>query len=224
MSDADLDFDKALLGAAFALAGTKGWDAVSVVEAARTANLDLAQARERFPGRAAILIRFGRLADRTALASEDSEGSVRDRLFYLLMQRLDVLQAHRAGVLALLRVLPARPCTAALLDRATRTSMRWMLNTGGVPTAGFRGELRVCGLYGVWLWAVRAWQGDETDDMSATMAALDIALQRAERLGHWLGGRSGTSTRPPAPEAEFDEPPPDQPPLDEPPGPEVPAP
>ncbi len=44
MSDAE--FDKALLRAAFALAGAAGWDAVTVAEAARSANLDLARARE----------------------------------------------------------------------------------------------------------------------------------------------------------------------------------
>ncbi len=187
MSDAE--FDKALVGAAFALAEKDGWDAVSVAEAARSAGLDLARARVRFPSRAAILLRLGRLADQAALAQLPAEGTVRDRLFYLLMQRIDVLQEHRAGMLGLLRRLPFDPGTALLLDSATRRSMRWLLDAAGVPTAGLRGAVRVHGLYGVWLWAIRAWQRDETDDMSQTMSAVDVALRRAEQLAPWLGSR-----------------------------------
>ena len=216
----DAEFDRVLLGAAFALAGERGWSRVNVAEAAQRAELSLAQARERFPGRAAILWRFGRMTDRVALAHPPSEGSIRDRLFYLLMQRLDVLQAHRAGVLALLRVLPSQPETALLLGCATRRSMRWMLEAAGVSTSGLRGRLRMRGLVGIWLWSVRAWQVDETADMSKTMSALDAALQRAERLAGWLGSGEGSGS---APAASAEEIPPGEPPVPEaPPPPETP--
>jgi ubiquinone biosynthesis protein COQ9 len=184
----DAEFDKALIAAAFTLAAEHGWRRVSAAEAARRADLPLARARERFPSRMAILLRFGRLADQAALADPPREGTVRDRLFYLLMQRVDVLQAHRSGVLALLRSLPSEPATALLLSCATRRSMRWMLQAAGVSTYGLRGELRVRGLVGVWLWALRTWQNDETTEMSHTMAAVDAALRRAERLAGWIGG------------------------------------
>ncbi len=123
---------------------------------------------------------------------------MRDRLFYLLMQRIDVMQDHRAGVLALMRGLPRDPGMALLLACATRRSMRWLLDAAGVPTAGLRGELRVRGLCGVWLWVMRAWQHDETEDMAATMSALDTALRRAERLAPWLGGSTAHPTPPEA--------------------------
>ncbi len=133
------------------------------------------------------------------------------------MQRIDVVQAHRGGVLALMRRLPFQPGVALLLDCATRRSMRWLLNVAGVPTGGLRGELRVRGLCGVWLWAMRAWRRDETDDMSATMSAVDDALRRIERFAPWLGGGTARSVRQDAepeaePEAEPDaEPPPEVP-------------
>lgn len=226
----DADFDKALVSAAFALAGQKGWNQVNVAAAARAAGLPLARARERFPGRSAILLRFGRIADQTTLADPPVEGTVRDRLFYLIMQRLDVLQAHRAGVLALLRRLPSDPATAMLLDLATRRSMRWLLEASGVGTAGVRGEIRVRGLYLIWLWAVRTWQNDETADLSATMSGVDDALGRAERLASWIGGASASAAAPPVddelpPEPPVPEPPvPESPPPPEPPEPFPPAP
>ncbi|MFZ0020096.1 MAG: TetR family transcriptional regulator [Acetobacteraceae bacterium] len=186
----DAAFDRALIAAAFQIAAESGWSAVNVAVAARAASLPLARARERFPGRVAILLRLGRMADQAALAEAPSDGPVRDRLFDLLMRRIDALQAHRAGVLALLRALPAEPPIALLLALATRRSMRWMLQAAGVlPTSGVRGELRVKGLVAVWLWTIRAWRSDESQDLSATMSALDVALRRAKSAAEWLGWR-----------------------------------
>lgn len=184
----DTEFDSALIASAFRLAAERGWMEVSVAAAARDAALPLDRARARFPGKPLILLRFGRMADQAALADASSEGEVRDRLFELLMRRIDALQAHRAGVLALMRVLPANPPIALLLTLATRRSMRWMLETVGIATHGLRGELRIRGLMAVWIWTLRAWQRDETTDLSTTMAALDTALRRAERAAGWLDG------------------------------------
>src|SRR5580658_2113452 len=111
----DLDFDSALIAAFFRLAAEQGWARTNLAEAARAAALPLAEARTRFPGRAAVLRHFGRMADRAALAETPTEGTVRDKLFDLLMRRFDALQAHRAGVVALLRALPSEPPTALLL-------------------------------------------------------------------------------------------------------------
>ncbi len=197
----DAAFDRALIAAAFQLAAENGWRGVSVAAAARAAALPLARARERFPGRAAVLLRFGRLADQSALAEVPNDGSARDKLFDLLMRRLDTLQAHRAGVLALLHALPTEPPTALLLTLATRRSMRWMLEAAGIPTRGVNGELRVKGLLTVWLWTIRAWRSDESEDLSATMAALDAALRRAEQAAEWLGWRH-PAPEPPAPQEE----------------------
>jgi ubiquinone biosynthesis protein COQ9 len=207
----DAAFDRALIAGAFQLAEESGWRSVSVAAAASAAGLPLARARERFPGRAAVLLRFGRLADQAALAEVPSDGSARDRLFDLLMRRIDALQAHRSGVLALLRALPADPPTALLLALATRRSMRWMLEAAGITTRSLRGELRVRGLLAVWLWTIRAWRSDATEDLSATMAALDNALRRAESAAGWLGWRPRPAEPSPEDAAATDEPPPEAP-------------
>lgn len=197
----DTDFDTALVTAAFRLAGDQGWRDINVVAAAREGGLPLVEARDRFPSRAAILLRFGRLADQAALIDASTEGTVRDRLFDLLMRRFDVMQTHRTGVKALLRYLPTHPPTALLLACATKRSMRWMLQAAGIPATGVRGEIQVRGLLAVWLWGIRAWERDESEDLSGTMAAVDTALQRAERAASWLHGRRDDGpVSPPAPE------------------------
>ncbi len=189
----DEAFDKALIGAAFTIAGQTGWGRVSVAEAASDAGLPLARARARFPSRVAVLLRLGLLADQAALADVQADGEARDRLFDMLMRRFDALQAHREGVLALLRYLPTDPPLALLLTQATQRSMRWMLEGAGINARGFRGELATKALLAVWLWAVRAWQSDESLELTATMAALDKALSRAAQAADWLEGRSRRS-------------------------------
>ena len=192
----DAAFDHALIGAAFTLAAERGWHHVSVAAAAQAADLPLARARERFPGRHMILLRFGRLADQAALAEATLEGSARDRLFGLLMRRIDALQSHRAGMLALLGSLPARPRTALWLAFATRRSMQWMLEASGIRTGGLRGELRVKGLMAVWLWTISAWRTDQTEHLDVTMTALDKALSRTEQIAGFLGWRNRPETPP----------------------------
>ena len=182
----DSEFDKALLRAAFARAERGGWSRMSIAAAARDAGLPLERARARFPNRLAVLMRFGSVADREVLASMTPDGTVRDRLFDLLMRRIDVLQEHRGGLLALLRHLPADPGLVALLALATRRSMRWMLEAAGISSQGLTGRLRAKGLMALWLWVIRAWASDESEDLSVTMAALDQALSRAEQLASWL--------------------------------------
>jgi ubiquinone biosynthesis protein COQ9 len=201
-------FDRALIAAGFAQAAELGWRRVTIPAAARAAGLPLARARARFPGRATLLLRFGRIADQAALAELATDGTVRDRLFDLIMRRIDVLQAHRAGVLALLRALPCEPPTAVLLACATRRSLRWLGQAAGVELRGLRGELKLRGLEAVWLWTLRAWQRDDSADLSATMAALDQALARAEQAARWLHARPapGDQSEPPS------EPPPGPPP------------
>jgi ubiquinone biosynthesis protein COQ9 len=193
----DTEFDTALVTAAFRIAGEQGWRQVDVVAAAREAGLSLVEARERFPSRAAILLRFGRLADQAALLDASTDGTVRDRLFDLLMRRFDVMQTHRAGVKALLRFLPTHPSAALLVGCATKRSMRWMLQAAGIGATGPRGEVRLRGLLAVWLWGVRAWDRDESEDLSGTMAAVDVALQRAEQAASWLHGQASPAPPPP---------------------------
>ncbi len=208
----DNEFDRLLIAAAFAAIAAEGWGRFSVAGAARAGGLALDRARLRFPRKAMVLIRFGRLADAGALAGAPEEGTVRDRLFEMLMRRIDVLQAHRPGVIALLRHLPFDPPLAALLGCANLASMGWLLEAAGVSARGPLGRLRAKGLVGVWLWATRAWMRDESQDLSMTMAALDNALARAERAAGFLPDgtrRAGATSEPPAdfPEAGDAEPP-----------------
>jgi hypothetical protein len=185
----DQQLDQALIAAVFSQAALRGWSDVNIAEAARDADLPLGRVRARFPGRGAVLLRFGVLADQAALAAGSSEPSPRERLFDMVMSRFDVLQQHRAGVLQLLRALRTDPATSLLLYSATLRSMKWLLDGASIPTSGLVGPLRVHGLLALWLYAVRAWEKDESPDLSATMAAVDRGLDRAIQAENMLPRR-----------------------------------
>ncbi len=200
------EFDRALVAAAFDEIAAHGWLRFGVARAAASAGLPLARARLRLPTSWHVLRAFGRMADAAALAEVATEGSVHDRLLDMVMRRLDVFQTHRAGVVALLKALPADPGTALLLARSSLDSMGWLLEAAGVSAAGPAGQLRRKGLLAVWLYTLRAWQRDDSPDMAATMAALDQALTRAGRAAQWLEGRRRSAAAPPAAEPPPPEP------------------
>ncbi len=185
----DKQLDQALIAAVFSQAALRGWSDVNIAEAAREAELPLDRVRARFPGRGAVLLRFGVMADQAALAAGSSEPSPRERLFDMVMSRFDALQQHRAGILQLLRALRTAPSTSLLLYGATLRSMKWLLDGASIPTSGVVGTLRVHGLLALWLYALRAWENDDSADLSATMAAVDRGLDRAIQAENMLPRR-----------------------------------
>jgi hypothetical protein len=196
------EFDKAVVAAVFDQAGLVGWRQTGLVTAAQDAGLDLVRLRVRFPSKTAVLLRFGVLADRAALAARQPGGTSREALFDLVMARFDVLQAHRAGVLALMEALRTDPGLSLMLWGATLRSMGWLLAAAGVPTDGFAGALRMQGAGALWAYTLRAWQTDDSADMSATMAALDRALDRAIQAEEMLPGYRKPAGLEPEPETQ----------------------
>jgi hypothetical protein len=179
------DHEAALVAACFEQIATRGWHRLRIAEAARAGDVPLDAARRLIPDRRALLRRFGALADAHALEGAAAEGPGRDRLFDLVMRRIDFLQAHKSGVVALLRALPFDPPAALLLAESSLRSMGWLLAAAGLPA----GRLHEAGMLAVWGWTVRAWESDASEDLAATMAALDAALGRAERAAGWLAPR-----------------------------------
>ena len=200
----DKEFEAALVDAAFALGAEAGWSRVSAAAAARHAGLDLARARSLFPCTGVILKKFGRQADGFALTGAPTEGNTRDRLFDILLRRFDYLQLRRAGVVALMRHLPACPPLAVALAAMNLAAMGWLLEGAGVDATGLSGALKKRGLLAVWLYGLRAWAEDESADLTATMAAVDTALARAESLAARFAPirPAEPDSEPPVPEAE----------------------
>lgn len=181
MSEID---DEALIAALWRVVAAHGWGGLTMGRLAAEAGMPLADLRGRFPSRLDTLVLHGRLMDRAVLAGTipGQGGAARDRLFDVLMRRLDAMQPHRAGILRFLREMRRDPGLAALLAPHVALSMRWMLDAAEVEADGGLKRLLALGLIGVWLGAVRAWAEDDSEDLGHTMAALDRLLDRAGQI------------------------------------------
>lgn len=196
--------DDALLAGFWRALAATGWHGLSMRQVAAEAGTDTATLRRRFASPQEMLLAHGRLVDAAVLAGTvpDPHATPRDRLFDVLMRRLDEMQPHRAGIVQLLGELPRSPLLSLFLAPHLASSMAWMLEAAGLEASGVRGAARVQGLVLVWLAAVRAWEGDENADLSATMAALDRALDQADRAARWLRLDGPTAEPPAVAEAE----------------------
>lgn len=175
--------DRALIESALHLAGEQGWHRMSLVDAARDAGLPVEHVRSRYPFKALVLLRLNRLADEAALCGDDIGMPLREALFDLFMRRFDAFQDYRNGLRSVLHSLPRDPALAAFLGAITLESLRWIADCAGLDRRGFSGAARLQGLGMIWTHAIRAWEKDDSPDLSATMNALDQALSRAERFG-----------------------------------------
>jgi len=183
------DLNDPVLQAFWRVVAGGGWPSLSMRAVAAEAGLGLAEIRQRFPTPMHILRAHTAAVDAAVLEGtlDDDTSTPRDRLFDVLMRRLDMLQPNRAGVVRLMHDLPRDPLLALWLAAEQPRSMAWMLEAAGIEAGGARGALRVHGLGVVWLATLRAWEKDESADLSATMAALDRALDQADKAARSLG-------------------------------------
>jgi AcrR family transcriptional regulator len=195
--------DETLISALWRVIATHGWPGLTMRRLAAEAGTDTAALRARFPTRLDLLRLHGRVMDHAVLAGTipGQGGSARDRVFDVLMRRVDAMQPHREGILRLFEDMRRDPALALALAPHIGIAMRWMLEAAEVEAKSCEARLLALGLAGVWLATIRAWARDDSPDMGATMAALDSALDRAERIARPLGLLRGEAAPPPAAEA-----------------------
>jgi ubiquinone biosynthesis protein COQ9 len=185
---------------ALRLAGITGWTGGTLAQVAEDLGMPLARVLSLTPTRTAVLSAWGKQVDARVLEDGveiDLEETVRDRLFDLIMRRLDALDPHKDAVATLPRACAGDPLLALTASMDLSRSMAMTLEAAGVSASGFAGLLRVKGLSALFLHILRIWLADDSPDMTKTMAALDKALDRAESAANSLfsgrGGEKGDS-------------------------------
>ena len=107
------DRDK-IVAALLALLADKSFETIGLADVAARAGVSLAQLRDEFPSTFAIIAAHVKATDRAVLAedmSDMAEEPERERLFDVLMRRLEILAPHRDAIRSLLR--SAAPQSAA---------------------------------------------------------------------------------------------------------------
>ena len=95
-----------IIAAFLALLAEKPFEAIGLADIATAAKVSLAQLRGEFPSTLAIVAAHVKATDRAVLAedlSDMAEEPARERLFDVLMRRLEALAPHREAIGSLLR-------------------------------------------------------------------------------------------------------------------------
>ncbi len=141
------DRDKAI-DALMSLLADHSFEQVGLAEVAGKAGIKLSQLRAEFGSTLSILAAHIKEIDRVVLAGGDgdmAEESARERLFDVLMRRLEALAPYRDAVRSIMRSARRNPGLAFALNAMAVRSQRWMLEAAGIGTAGPRGALRAQG-------------------------------------------------------------------------------
>jgi AcrR family transcriptional regulator len=174
-----------IVAALLALLADRSIETIGLAEVAARAGVSLAQLRDEFASTFAIVAAHVKATDRAVLAedlSDMAEEPERERLFDVLMRRLEILAPHRDAVRSLLRSARRNPPLAMALGRLAARSQQWMLTAAGIGAAGPRGMIRAQGLAMLFASVLRTWVNDDDPGLARTMAALDRALGRGQRF------------------------------------------
>jgi AcrR family transcriptional regulator len=174
-----------IVDALMELAAERRWEDITLSEIALRAGLSLADFRDHFPSKGAVLGAFARRIDRIVLegTTDDLAGeNAKERLFDVLMRRIDALKPYRDALQSISDWARGDLLGSAALNSVILNSMRFMLEAAGIDSEGPVGTLKLQGLAIAWRRVLETWFEDDDPGLSATMAALDRELTRGDRL------------------------------------------
>jgi AcrR family transcriptional regulator len=183
------DRDKAI-EALMALLAEQSFEQIGLAEVASRAGIKLSQLRAEFGSTLAILGAHIKDIDRAVLAGGDADmddESPREKLFDVLMRRLEALAPYKAAVRSLMHSARRNPGLALALNAMTARSQRWMLEAAGIGASGPRGALRAQGAALMFARVLGVWFDDDEPGLDRTMAALGRGLASAERWDSFVG-------------------------------------
>jgi AcrR family transcriptional regulator len=174
-----------IIDALMKLASERSFEDISIRDVAAEAGVTLADFRDAFPSKGAVLAGLARRFDRAVLSQDSAEladESPRERLFDVLMRRLEAMAPYREGLREVGAWIRREPSAALAMNAVVRGSMRFMLEAADIEFEdGAAGLIKLQGLALVWARIVAVWLDDDDPGLSKTMAELDRELTRGEK-------------------------------------------
>ena len=130
-----------IVDALMELAARRRFEDITVRDISKGAGVSLADFRDAFPSKGAVLAGLSRRIDHAVLSHDNGEladENPRERLFDVLMRRLEAMAPYREGLREITAWLRREPAAALAMNRVVMSSMRFMLEA-----AGHRGRGRV---------------------------------------------------------------------------------
>ncbi|MEO1103365.1 MAG: TetR family transcriptional regulator [Pseudomonadota bacterium] len=184
-----------IIDATMALLADRPFEEVTLRAIATEAGISLGELNQHFSTRGHILSAFSRRIDQAVLANEFSDmvgESGRDRLFDVLMSRLDALSPHKAALKSLMQAARRDPAVALGLNTIGLRGQSWMLAAAGLSAPGWRGRIATQSLAVAFAKVLRTFVDEDDPGMPRTMARLDKELRELEsrhkRLARVFGG------------------------------------
>ena len=178
-----------IVEAFMALLAERPFEEIGFAEIAARSGVPLGRCRAAFDSTVAVLAAQLREVDRKVLDGGDADMAQeppRERLFDVLMRRLETLAPHKAAVRSLARSARCNPGLAVALNGLAVRSQQWMLTAANISGGGLRGAIRAQGLACLYARVLRTWLDDEDPGLARTMAALDRELARGQRWSNCL--------------------------------------
>jgi AcrR family transcriptional regulator len=175
-----------IVDALMSLAARRDFQDVTISDIAHEAGVSLADFRDLFPSKGAILAAFSRKIDRQvldAIRDEDyASETARESLYDVLRRRLKALAPYRDGLSSVMQWASSDPLAAAALNRQVVNSMRFMLEAADIDSEGAVGALKLQGLAIAWRRVLNVFFEDREHDLSRTLSALDREISRGEKF------------------------------------------
>jgi AcrR family transcriptional regulator len=187
-----------IIDATMRLLADRPFEEVTLGAIADEAGLSLALLAAHFPTRGHILDGFARRIDQEVLArdfTDMADEAPRDRLFDVLMSRLDSLAPYRGALKSLMRSVRRDPALGVGLNAIAVRSASWMLAAAGIAPTGWRGRLVTQGLAVSFTRVLRVFVDEEDPGLPRTMAALDKELREAEQRHRRFARMFGEAVR-----------------------------
>jgi AcrR family transcriptional regulator len=168
------------------LLAEQDWQQITLPQIAARAGLSLAELRGLFPSKGAILAGFSRTIDQRVLkldaaSTEMLDQPARERLFDVMLRRLDLLQPYKEAIRSARRGLLADPLSLSAWNRVEVTSAQWMLAAAGIEESGPEAAVKAQALAVIHARVLGTWLDEDDVDMPRTMRELDGQLRQAER-------------------------------------------
>ena len=114
--------------------------------------------------------------------SDIENSNHKDMIFEVIMMRFDVLQENRKGIKSIFDSFKSRPKLLFFLLPALLDSILIMVKSINLPIKGVLGQLKIKGIFVIYVSSFFVWLNDETVSLDKTMTALDKYLDQANNI------------------------------------------
>lgn len=176
-----------LITLGFKLIEKEGWKYFSLKSLAKANKSDLETIKIFFKNKSQFLESFSEMIDNKVLADIDKEefnkNSIKDNLFELIMLRFENLNNYKTGLKILISDLKKSPVELKKIVKKVLDSMDLFLEIANVKNNYLMDFIKVNIIFIIYSYVFKVWLGDQSPEMSKTMAELDKWLSEAEFYG-----------------------------------------